>query len=129
VVTAVLIAAGLGLAVGGFSQLTAVSVVDPRSSGPVELTPAPTPSATASPSPSPSASAAIDSPSPEAEGDVWLYTISVGDSISGLAVRFGTTTEGLLALNPEYADNQDLVVAGAQIIMPCTPIAAAEDRC
>ena len=35
----------------------------------------------------------------------------------------------LLAMNPEYAENQDLVEAGLQMVIPCTLIAAAEDRC
>jgi hypothetical protein len=60
---------------------------------------------------------------------VWLHTIGEGESLSGLAIRFGTTTEELLVLNPEYADNRDLVEVGSTVIMPCTPIAAAEDRC
>jgi len=60
---------------------------------------------------------------------VWLYTIQVGDSISGVAIRFGTTTEELLILNPEYVDHRNLVRAGSQMIMPCTPIAATENRC
>jgi LysM repeat protein len=66
---------------------------------------------------------------PEPEIEVWLYSVQVGDSISGVAIRFGTTTEELLVLNPEYRDNENLVQAGAQLIVPCTPIADSEDRC
>lgn len=61
--------------------------------------------------------------------EVWLYTVEIGDSISGVAIRFGTTTEELLALNPEYADNVNLVEAGSEMIVPCTPIAETEGRC
>lgn len=60
---------------------------------------------------------------------MWLYTIEEGDSLSRVAIRFGTTTDELLALNPEYEGNENLVEAGAQMIVPCTPIAAAEGRC
>lgn len=120
----------MGTMVGGMSQLTAVSEVDPRSG----TIPVPTPTPTSSVDPTPTAApestgTAAPSPTEQAEGDVWLYTIAIGDSISGLAIRFGTTTSEILALNPEYAGNQDLVQVGSQVIMPCTPIAAAEDRC
>ena len=60
---------------------------------------------------------------------MWLYATQVGDSLSGIAIRFGTTTEELLTLNPEYEGNEDLVEIGSQVILPCTPIATAEDRC
>lgn len=126
-ILALVIAVLAGAAVAGLSQLTAVSVLDPRPSVPAAETPTPAPTPTVTPSLS-------DSPIPTAtaqpqEGEVWLYTIAEGDSLSGIAIRFGTTTEQLLAMNPEYAANQDLVEAGLQMIMPCTPIAAAEDRC
>ncbi len=126
------IAVLVGAAVGGLSQMTAVSTVDPRSSNPPVITPTPVPepSATPTPSPSPSESSTpAATESAEAGGEVWLYTIADGDSISRMAIRFGTTTGELLTLNPEFAENQDLVEVGAQIIMPCTPIASAEDRC
>jgi LysM repeat protein len=126
-VLALVIAVVAGAAVAGLSQLTAVSVVDPRPSLPLSNTPtaAPTPIVTSLPTETAPATATVQPPS----GQVWLYTIADGDSISGIAIRFGTTTEQLLAMNPEYADNQDLVEAGLQMIMPCTLIAAAEDRC
>jgi LysM repeat protein len=128
VALAVVIAVGVGLAIAGLSQMGAVDVDDPRPSVPPEVTLAPlptlSPSASATPSASPTATA---SPTPGA--DVWQYTIADGDSISGLAIRYGTTTEAILALNPEYEDNQDLVESGAQVIMPCTPLAVAEGLC
>lgn len=125
VVVALAIAVLAGAAVAGLSQMTAVSVVDPRPSVPPPETPTPpaSPTLAATPSESPT-----PTPTPEA-GDVWRYTIVDGDSLSGIAIRYGTTTEELLALNPEYAENEDFVEAGLQMIMPCTPIAAAEDRC
>jgi len=120
----VLVAVLAGLSVGGLSQMTAVSVEDPRPSVPPSATPTLDPSLTASVSPSPSPTA-----TPESGRELWLYTIAEGDSLSGIAIRFGTTTEELLTLNPEYENNENLVEAGARVIVPCTPIAAAEDRC
>lgn len=127
VVVALAIAVLAGAAVAGLSQMTAVSVVDPRPSVPPPETPTPpaSPTLAATPSESPTPT---PTPTPQA-GDVWRYTIVDGDSLSGIAIRYGTTTEELLALNPEYAENEDFVEAGLQMIMPCTPIAAAEDRC
>ena len=60
---------------------------------------------------------------------MWLYDVEEGDSVSRIAIRYGTTTEELLDLNPEYRANENLIEAGAQMIVPCTPIAQAEDRC
>lgn len=124
---AVGIAAIVGITVGTLSQMTAVSEVDPRSSNaPTSVAPLATPML--SPSPSPTATP-VPTPMPTVGNQVWRYTIATGDSLSGLAIRFGTTEEHLLTLNPEYAENPDLVQVGSQIIMPCTPIAAAEGRC
>lgn len=118
----------MGAVVGAISQMTAVSEMDPRSRT-IRL---PTATPSASPHPTPTSTptnTTAPSPTEEPEGEVWLYTIAIGDSLSGLAIRFGTTTDEILALNPEYAENQDLVQVGSQVIMPCTAIAAAEDRC
>lgn len=122
-------AALLGAAVGGVSALSAVDIADPRPSGGLPFIPAtPSPSPTATPVASPSGTP-VASPTPTPEPTVWLYDVQVGDSISGIAIRFGTTTEQLLELNPEYAANENLIQAGAQVIVPCTPIAIAEARC
>lgn len=127
VLLALLLSVALGSLVGGMSQMTAVDVADPRPSVPLPEKPSPTPAPTLPPSPT---ATPLPTASPEAEAPaVWLYTVAEGDSISGLATRFGTTTEELLILNPEYAGNEDLVEAGAQMILPCTPIAVAEARC
>ena len=126
VVLALAISVLAGTAVGSLSQMTAVSEVDPRPSIPPAVTPTPVPEPTAEPSPS---ATPVPMETPFAGSEVWLYTLAEGDSISGLAIRFGTTDEELLALNPAFADNPDLVEVGAPMTMPCTPIAAAEDRC
>lgn len=131
---AVLLAAVLGAAVGGMSHLSAVPMADPRPTG-LELptrasTTLPSPSPTLEPTAPPSATAvATVAPTATPEADVWLYEVEPGDSISGIAIRFGTTTERLLSLNPEYAANENLIRTGAQVIVPCTPIALAEERC
>lgn len=101
-------------------------MADPRPSDGRLSTPVPAPTAT--PTPTPTATV-TPSPSPKPQAKVWLYTVQVGDSMSGIAIRFGTTTAALLILNPEYLDHQNLVRAGAQMILPCTSIAATENRC
>lgn len=105
-------------------------MADPRpSDGPLS-TPVPAPTATPTPAPTPTPSPTpTATPSPKPQAKVWLYTVQVGDSMSGIAIRFGTTAAALLALNPEYVDHQNLVRAGAQMILPCTSIAATENRC
>lgn len=122
---ALVIAGLLGAAVGGLSELSAVSMADPRPSIPPVIpstTPFPTPTATESQVPT------SPTPEPTLPGP-WLYTVQAGESMSAIAIRFGTTTEELVRLNPEYADNEDLVEAGAPMIVPCTPIARGEGRC
>jgi len=120
----------MGAVVGGISQLTAVSEVDPRSGTIAVPTASPSPSPDPLPTATPTATGTSQpQQTEEPDGEVWLYTIAIGDSLSGLAIRFGTTTGEILALNPEYAANQDLVQVGSQVIMPCTPIATAEERC
>lgn len=127
VAVALVLAISAGAVVGAVAQIGAVDEGDPRT-GPIPSpSPTPVPTFTATPTPRPTPSA-TPSPSPE-RADVWLYTLAEGDSLSRIAIRFGTTTEDLLTLNPEYADNQDLIEVGAQIIVPCTPLAVAEDRC
>lgn len=126
---ALLLAALLGAAVGGVSALSSVETGDPRPSGGLPSIVA-TPTATPTPTPTASTAAtATATPSPSPQPTVWLYDVQVGDSISGIAIRFGTTTERLLELNPEYQVNVNLIEAGAQVIVPCTPIAIAEARC
>lgn len=125
------LAAVIGTFVGGLSQLTAVSMADPRPSDSLPFRPSATarptePSLTPAPSPTP---APPPTPAQSSNPQVWLYTLQAGDSLSGLALRFGTTTEELLRLNPEYAANQDLVEIGSPVIMPCTAAADAENRC
>lgn len=120
------LAVAIGILVGGLSQMTAVNVADPRPSGSLPATPTPTPP----PSPVPDTVETLSpEPTPSPSPAAWRYTLAEGDSLSAIAIRFGTTTEEVLRLNPEYAESQDLVEVGATVILPCTPIAASEDRC
>jgi LysM repeat protein len=128
VLMTIVIAVAAGALVGGVSQITAVSLADPRPSVPPVATPTPIP--TAEPTPSPTSTPVPSAtPTPDPLSRVWLYTVIEGDSLSRIAIRFGTTTDTILALNPAYADNQNLVQEGAEMILPCTPISASEDRC
>lgn len=120
----------IGLALAGLSQLGAVDLGDPRPSNGAprwDEPPAPPPTATPShdPTPSPTPTAA---PSDDTL-QVWVHTVESGESISRIAIRFGTTTEEIIQLNPEYAENQDLVREGSELILPCTLLASQEGRC
>ena len=59
-------------------------------------TPSATPIATPTPTPTPTTSA---SPAPAAPAPVSTYTVVRGDSLSGIASRFGTTTRNLMSIN------------------------------
>lgn len=126
------LAALLGASVGGASHLSAV---DATESMPSRL-PRPMATQTAFPTDTqPPEVQAIATPSTAAtqstaaQPGVWFYTVEVGDTMSGIAIRFGMTTEELLARNPEYEDNVNIVEAGSILIVPCTPIPATENRC
>lgn len=43
-----------------------------------------------------------------------FYVVEPGDTLSGIAVKFGTTVKKLLALNPRIT-NADLIYAGEAI--------------
>ena len=96
-------------------------------------TASPTPSASPSPSPTPTVTptqAPTVAPTPVRSGaNTWVYTVESNDSISGVAKRYGTTTETLLDLNPRYRSNPNLIHAGERVVVPCTSIARAEGRC
>lgn len=126
---ALTVALGVGVIVGGASQMAAVDAGDPRTGVVTTITASPSPSPMLTSSPSPTEDTTPTTSAEPTAGQVWLYTLAEGDSLSRLAIRFGTTTEELLILNPEYADNEDLVEIGSVMIMPCTPLAQVEDRC
>ena len=94
--------------------------------------PTPTPRRTATPVPLPTPSlepTTAPSSTPVPADQTWTYVVQSYDSISLIAQRYGTTTEILLDLNPEYRDNPDHVVPGDRVIVPCTEIAVREGRC
>jgi LysM repeat protein len=78
----------------------------PDPSAPVTDPAAPTPSPTASPEVTPS-------PAPLAPAPVSSYTVVSGDSLSGIASRFGTTTRNLMSING--ITNANLIRAGQVI--------------
>ena len=70
-------------------------------------TPRPTPSPTVSPTPTPSAS-------PSVSGKT--YTVKSGDTLTGIAARFGTTSKILMELNG--ITNANLIRIGQRLILP-----------
>lgn len=46
------------------------------------------------------------------------YTVVTGDTLSGIATRYGTTVAVLLALNPEFVDDPNLIHPGDVIVIP-----------
>lgn len=42
----------------------------------------------------------------------WLYCIKPGDTLSGIAVTYGTTVKKLMALNPDKITNPDFICSG-----------------
>ena len=55
-------------------------------------------------------------------GDYVLYTIAPGDALSGIAIKFGTTPEKIMAENPTKIKNVNMIVAGQQITIHHTHI-------
>ena len=87
-------------------------------------TPTETPGSTPTPTPTTSAS-----PAPAAPAPVSTYTVVRGDSLSGIASRFGTTTRNLMSING--ITNANLIRAGqvlklsADGVAPAAPAPAA----
>ena len=75
--------------VGSKVQSGSAAVQDSVSAAPAPVTPTPTPTASATPTPSPSASSA----------SAKTYKVKSGDTLSGIAKRFNTTTRILMDLN------------------------------
>ena len=46
------------------------------------------------------------------------YTVTAGDSVSALAVRFGVRQPDILALNPDLRANPDRLKIGQQVLLP-----------
>lgn len=59
-------------------------------------------------------------------GLLFIYTVVTGDTLRGIAERFGTTTRELLRLNE--LDSQDVLVPGLHLLVPGAPYLAAPYR-
>jgi LysM repeat protein len=53
------------------------------------------------------------------------YTIQSGDTLTGIAAKFGTTIDDLLKLNPSIKD-EDTIYAGSILNLPATPVKTPE---
>ena len=107
-------------------KLVAVTVPTPDPSATPTATPDPSATPTATPTPTPTASA---SPAPAAPAPVSTYTVARGDSLSGIASRFGTTTRNLMSING--ITNSNYIRAGQVLklssngVTPAAPAAPA----
>lgn len=82
-------------------------------------TPAPTPSPTPAPTPTPAGSPDPFAGLPLCPGEepCYVYTVRSDDNLSGIAERFGTTLDAILAINPEITDPRTIRV-GQKIKIP-----------
>ena len=83
-------------------------------------TPAPAPVA---PAPEAAPAPAAPAPAPAAPAPVSTYTVVRGDSLSGIASRFGTTTRNLMSING--ITNANLIRVGQVIKLSADPAPAA----
>ena len=103
-----------------------VTTPAPDPSASPSATPDPSASPSATPTPTPTTSA---SPAPAAPAPVSTYTVVRGDSLSGIASRFGTTTRNLMSING--ITNANLIRAGQVLrlssdgVAPAAPAPAA----
>ena len=91
----------------------AAVVQDSVPATPVTPTPKPTPSPTSTPKPTASPSPAPTA-SPALSGRT--YTVKSGDTLTGIAARFGTTSKILMELNA--ITNPNLIRIGQRLILP-----------
>jgi LysM repeat protein len=102
----------------GALRAVATPALDPSASP----TPTPTDTPSSTPTPTPTTSA---SPAPAAPAPVSTYTVVRGDSLSGIASRFGTTTRNLMSING--ITNANLIRVGqvlklsSNVVVPTTP--------
>lgn len=62
-------------------------------------------------------------PSPQPGEGEQSYVVRAGDTLSGIAFRFGTTTADLMQRNPQIWD-PNLIFTGQTIVVPSTPVVA-----
>src|SRR5439155_5181992 len=96
-------------------QPTLEPTAEPPSPSPV-VTPAPTSPTTGLPTPPPGSPYASLAPCPNGQA-CYLYIVKSGDTLSGIAGRFGTTVSAIRALNPSVA-NTSLIHIGQTLKLP-----------
>ncbi len=69
----------------------------------------PTPEATSTPAPT-------ATPTPTEAAQQQTYTVESGDTLSGIASRFGTTVEALVEAND--IENPDVLMVGEELVVP-----------
>ena len=48
----------------------------------------------------------------------YIYTVKKGDTLSGIAKRYGTTVKELMFLNSERIKDPDLIIPGWRLLIP-----------
>lgn len=82
----------------------------------VEPAPDAEPAPTIEPAPAPAAEQ--PAPKPVIHPKPAVYTVTAGDSLSALSVRFGVRQPDILALNPALRANPDRLQIGQQVLLP-----------
>lgn len=107
---------GLGLAAcqpqtgpGGEATST-FDLIPYHTATPSRTLPPPTPAGTDTPTPPP------PTVPPPPTSTPFVHTIVEGDTLLGIALRYGVTVEDIQAANPEV--NPNLLVVGTQVIVP-----------
>lgn len=95
------------------AEVAAEPVIEPTEAEPLPVI-EPAPEATPAPAPEakPVPVKPIEHPKPA------VYTVTAGDSISALSVRFGVRQADILALNPSLRGNPDRLMIGQKVYLP-----------
>ncbi len=109
-------------------EATEISTIEARETATevsTEPAPEPTIEPTEAPATEPTAEPKTEAPAPEAEAakrpvhpKPVPYTVTAGDSISALAVRFGVRQPDILALNPALRSNPSNLRIGQKVMLP-----------